>query len=66
MSVREYTAVYIAGDDGNIVGFIEEIPGAFGQGATLDEARASLTEAAELILKRRPARAGSGAGPVNH
>jgi predicted RNase H-like HicB family nuclease len=32
------------------VGFVEELPGANTQGATLDEARANLAEAVELIL----------------
>jgi predicted RNase H-like HicB family nuclease len=32
------------------VGFVEELPGANTQGATLEEARASLVEAVELVL----------------
>jgi predicted RNase H-like HicB family nuclease len=32
------------------IGFVEELPGANTQGATLEEARANLEEAAELIL----------------
>jgi len=31
--------------------FIEELPGANTQGATLDEARENLKEAAEMVLK---------------
>ncbi|MDA3924564.1 MAG: type II toxin-antitoxin system HicB family antitoxin [Kiritimatiellae bacterium] len=31
--------------------FVEELPGANTQGATLEEARVNLTEAAELILE---------------
>ena len=30
--------------------FVEELPGANTQGATLEEARASLTEAVEMVL----------------
>jgi predicted RNase H-like HicB family nuclease len=33
------------------IGSIEELPGAHTQGATLDEARANLKEAVELILQ---------------
>lgn len=33
------------------IGFVEELPGANTQGATLDEARANLHEAIELVLE---------------
>ena len=33
------------------IGFVEELPGANTQGATLDEARANLAEAVELVLE---------------
>lgn len=36
---------------GGYIGFVEELPGANTQGATLDEARANLEEAVELILE---------------
>lgn len=45
----QLTAVYIAVPEG-YVGFVEEIPGTNTQGDTLDEARANLREAIELIL----------------
>ena len=32
------------------VGFVEELPGAKTQGATLDEARSNLAEAVQLVL----------------
>ena len=32
------------------IGFVEEVPGANTQGATLEEARANLSEAVELVL----------------
>ena len=43
------TAVFEKVSEGYI-GFVEELPGANTQGATLEEARANLTEAVELIL----------------
>ena len=48
MDVR-LTAVFRRVPEGYIA-FVEELPGANTQGATLDEARANLEEAAELIL----------------
>ena len=33
------------------IGFVEELPGANAQGATLDEARANLAEAVKLVLE---------------
>lgn len=44
------TAVFEKVPEGYI-GFVEELPGANTQGATLDEARANLTEAVELVLE---------------
>lgn len=44
------TAVFVEGENGNVVGYIEELPGAFGQGSSIDEARETLFEAAELLL----------------
>jgi predicted RNase H-like HicB family nuclease len=46
----ELTAVYISVSEGYIA-FVEELPGANTQGATLDEARANLREAVQLILE---------------
>jgi predicted RNase H-like HicB family nuclease len=43
------TAVFQKVDEGYIA-FVEELPGANTQGATLDEARENLTEAVELVL----------------
>lgn len=36
------------------MGYVEELPGANTQGATLGEARANLKEAVELILEAKP------------
>ena len=45
----ELTAVFEKVPEGYI-GFVEELPGANAQGATLDEARANLAEAVQLVL----------------
>lgn len=44
------TAVYQEVPEG-YVAFVEELPGANSQGATLEEARANLEEAVELVLE---------------
>ena len=46
----QFTAVFRKVPEGYI-GFVEELPGANTQGATLDEARANLQEAAALVLE---------------
>ena len=46
----ELTAVYVEVPEGYIA-FIEELPGANTQGATLEEAKQNLQEAAALILQ---------------
>ncbi len=46
----ELTAVFRKVPEG-YVGFIEELPGANTQGATLDEVRSNLKEAAILVLE---------------
>ena len=46
----QLTAVYIAVLEGYIA-FVEELPGANTQGDTLEEARANLREAVELVLE---------------
>ena len=46
----KFTAVFQKVPEGYI-GFIEELPGANTQGATLEEARANLVEAVELVLE---------------
>jgi predicted RNase H-like HicB family nuclease len=47
---REFTAVFKKIPEGYL-GFVEELPGANTQGATLEEARANLQEAIALILQ---------------
>jgi len=45
----QLTAVYMKVPEG-YVAFVEELPGANTQGATLDEARANLEDAAAMIM----------------
>jgi predicted RNase H-like HicB family nuclease len=45
-----FTAVFRKVPEGYI-GFVEELPGANTQGATLDEARENLREAVELVME---------------
>jgi len=45
-----FTAVYMKVPEG-YVAFVEEVPGANTQGTTLDEARANLQEAVDLVLE---------------
>jgi len=58
MSMRStnLTAVFMKVPEG-YVAFIEELPGANTQGATLDEARENLKEAAALVLDAKRAMA---------
>ena len=49
---NEFTAVYEQ-DDGWYIGYCPEVPGANGQGKTLEECRESLRAAIELILDDR-------------
>lgn len=44
------TAIFRKVEEGYI-GFIEELPGANTQGETLEEARANLIEAAQLVIE---------------
>ena len=48
---RSFTAVFQPADEGGYIAWVEELPGANTQGETLDEARANLKEAIELILE---------------
>ena len=46
----EFTAVFRKVPQG-FIGYVEELPGANTQGATLEEARKNLAEAARLVLE---------------
>ena len=61
----KFTAVFEKVAEGYIA-FVEELPGANTQGATLDEARANLQEAVAMILdaNRELAQQSAGQGPV--
>jgi predicted RNase H-like HicB family nuclease len=52
MMSGEFTAI-IEVEEGWFIGYCPEIPGANGLGKTLDECRASLADAIELILEDR-------------
>ncbi len=45
------------------IGFVEELPGANTQGATLEETRANLREAVALVIDANRALAAEDAGP---
>jgi len=47
---NRYTAVFQK-VPGGYIAFVEELPGANTQGATLEEARANLEEAVQLVLE---------------
>ena len=49
---NEFTAIFEQ-DDAWFLGYCPEIPGANGQGKTMDECRKSLKDAIRLILKDR-------------
>ena len=61
----QFTAVFRQVPEGYI-GFVEELPGANTQGATLEEARANLQEAVGMVLdaNRELAQQAAGNGPV--
>ena len=48
----QFTAVYEKGDK-YYIGYCPEVPGANGQGETLEECRESLREAIQLIIEDR-------------
>ncbi len=56
------TAVFRKVPEGYI-GFVEELPGANTQGATLEEARANLKEAVGLVIEANRTLAQEDAGP---
>lgn len=61
----QFTAVFRQVPEGYI-GFVEELPGANTQGATLEEARANLQEAVAMVLdaNRELVQQSAGKGPV--
>lgn len=57
----QFTAVFEEVPEG-FIGYVEELPGANTQGATLDEARANLADAVELVLESNRSVAEEGLG----
>ena len=57
----QFTAVFRKVPEGYI-GFVEELPGANTQGATLEEARANLQEAVEMVMQANRELIGETAG----
>jgi predicted RNase H-like HicB family nuclease len=47
----QLTAVFVQVPEGGYVAFVEELPGANTQGATLEEARENLREAVTLVIE---------------
>jgi predicted RNase H-like HicB family nuclease len=58
----EFTAVFRKVPEGYI-GFVEELPGANTQGATIEEARSNLKEAVTLVLEANRMLAQEQGGP---
>jgi len=50
---REFTVVIEEADEGGYWAFCPEVPGANGQGESIEETKANLAEAIELILQDR-------------
>jgi predicted RNase H-like HicB family nuclease len=48
---QNYTVVYQTIEDGWIMATVPELPGAVTQGETLEEARANIKDAVELLLQ---------------
>jgi predicted RNase H-like HicB family nuclease len=55
MMKAEFTAIIEAAPEGGFWAICPEVPGANGQGETIDEAKDSLRQAIELILEDRKA-----------
>ncbi len=47
------TAVFVPDEDGGYIAYIEEIPGVNTQGGTLDEAKANILDALNLVMEAR-------------
>lgn len=45
------TAVYEEAEEGGYIGYVAELPGANTQGETMEEVRANLLEATQMILE---------------
>jgi predicted RNase H-like HicB family nuclease len=61
-----FTAVYVPCPEGGYAAFVEELPGANTQGETLEEARANLAEAVEMVLEANRALALESMGSTRY
>ncbi len=48
-----FNAIIEKSDDGYYVGQVQEVPEAIAQGKTIDELKANLTEALQLVMEHR-------------
>ena len=60
---REYEVIYQEVEDGWIMATVPDLPGAVTQGKDMDEARAMIREAVELLLESYRAHAKNGVPP---
>ena len=60
---REYEVIYQEVEDGWIMATVPDLPGAVTQGKDMDEARAMIREAVELLLESYRAHAKNEAPP---
>ena len=60
---REYEVIYQEVEDGWIMATVPDLPGAVTQGKDMDEARAMIREAVELLLESYRANAQNEAPP---
>jgi predicted RNase H-like HicB family nuclease len=61
--IGEFTAVFEPQEDGWIVAYVAEVPGANTQGRTMEEARENLIEALQLVLECQRDQALADAAP---
>jgi predicted RNase H-like HicB family nuclease len=62
---QSLTAIFEPAEEGGFIAYIAEIEGANSQGETLEEAKANLLEALEMILDVRRELAQKNAKPIN-
>jgi len=53
MKKMNFNAIIEKSDDGYYVGQVQEVPEAIAQGKTIDELKANLSEALQLVLEHR-------------
>ena len=45
-----YTAIIVKASNGSYTGYIEEVPGAISQGATVEETKSNFVDALQMVL----------------